>query len=144
MTLDDIKKAGDENATGFENKLHGQGSDAQTDAQAHENKPTDCTRFERCAAPICPLDRQWRQRTHLRGEPLCLYLRESVKADARAVLAGHLPSELLAAVVDTAPAIIAAHGDIRRRLLRASRQSSMLAGARRMKGVICTKGHGDG
>lgn len=142
MTLDDIKKAGDE--AGFENKLHGHGSDAQTDAQAHETKPTDCTRFDRCAAPICPLDRHWRQRAHLRGEPLCLYLRESVKADAGANLAAHLPSELLAAVVDTAPAIIAAQGDIRRRLVRASRQSSMLASARRMKRVIASKGDGDG
>ncbi len=144
MTFDDIKKAGDEIATGFENKLHGQSSDAQTDAQAHETTPTSCARFEHCAAPICPLDRDWRKRTHLPGEALCLYLRESVKPDAEANLTPYLPSELLAAVVNTAPAIVAAQGDIRRRLVRASRQTSMLASARRMNGVTASMGVSDG
>ena len=53
----------------------------------------DCAHFEACSAPICPLDREWRTRPHLKGEPSCLYLREYAKPTSRAnlktVLAGN-------------------------------------------------------
>ena len=42
-------------------------------------KIEDCPRFDRCSAPICPLDADWRHRAHLTGEPICVFLREAAK-----------------------------------------------------------------
>jgi hypothetical protein len=49
---------------------------------------TDCPRFERCSAPICPLDSDWQERTQLKGEPTCFYLLEYVKGGAEADFRG--------------------------------------------------------
>jgi hypothetical protein len=38
-----------------------------------------CPKFEACNAPICPLDPDWRKRTHLGGDALCFYAGEYVK-----------------------------------------------------------------
>jgi hypothetical protein len=124
---DSQEKAHRANSAGLEVKQQGQDSDAKTDAQAHEATPEHCPRFDHCDAPICPLDRNWLKRRHVDRDPVCLYLRESVKPNARANLAPHLRGELVAVVFNTAPAIIAAQGDIRRRLARASNQASKLA-----------------
>ena len=121
--------------TGLGNELHGQGSDAQTDAQARIQNPNECPRFEHCAAPICPLDPDWRARRHLVGDPLCLYLREAVKPEAEANLAPHLPRATIESLLTLAPTIAARHGDIRRRLAKAARASSKLASLRRMAPV---------
>ena len=42
-------------------------------------KPSDCDRYPRCSAPICPLDPDWPSRSMLKGEPVCFYLLEVVK-----------------------------------------------------------------
>ncbi len=42
-------------------------------------KIEDCPRFDRCSAPICPLDADWQHRAHLNGEPICIFLREAAK-----------------------------------------------------------------
>lgn len=118
--------------TGLGNELHGQGSDAQTNAQARIQNPNGCPRFEHCSAPICPLDPDWRKRSHLRRDPVCLYLREAVKPDAEANLAGHLPRATIESVLILAPTIAARHGDIRRRLAKAAQASSKLASSRRL------------
>ncbi len=51
-------------------------------------KIEDCPRFDRCSAPICPLDRDWRLRKHLSGEPICAYLREAAKQGGKLPLNG--------------------------------------------------------
>ena len=67
-------------------------------------KIEDCPRFDRCSAPICPLDTDWQLRTHLPGEPICAFLREAAKqggslpfdAEKRAItgdLRGDIPGE---------------------------------------------------
>ena len=117
---------------GFESELHGKGSDAQTDAQSRIQTPGECSRFEHCAAPICPLDPDWRARRHLEGEPLCLYLREAVKPDAQANLAPYLPRATIDALLAVAPSIAARHGDIRRRLAKAASNASKLASVVRL------------
>ncbi len=122
--------------TGLGNEPHGQGSDAQTDAQARLQNPRECSRFEHCAAPICPLDHDWRARRHLVGDPLCLYLREAVKPESEANLAPHLPRATIESLLTLAPTIAARHGDIRRRLAKAAQASSKLASLARLGRVI--------
>jgi hypothetical protein len=53
-------------------------------------KMCDCPRFNRCSAPICPLDPDWRLRVYRKGEPICLYLLEYVKPDAQAQFQGSI------------------------------------------------------
>lgn len=131
--MTDQEKAHDDmTGAGFESELHGKGSDAQTDAQARIQNPRECPRFEHCAAPICPLDPEWRARRHLVGDPLCLYLREAVKPEAEANLSPHLPRATIESVLSVVPTIAARHGDIRRRLAKAARASSKLASSRRL------------
>ena len=50
--------------------------------------PDSCPKYEKCSANICPLDRDWPLRTHLKGESICFYLREYVKQGAIARLRG--------------------------------------------------------
>jgi len=45
--------------------------------------PEQCTRFQKCSAPICPLDNNWRTRVHYKGERICNYLRERAKGTLR-------------------------------------------------------------
>jgi len=42
----------------------------------------DCPKYEKCEAPICPLDADWRERTHLQEDRICFFLSESVKEGA--------------------------------------------------------------
>ena len=37
---------------------------------------SDCTHFEACSAPICPLDSDWHLKTYIRGESICYYLKK--------------------------------------------------------------------
>lgn len=121
------------NDAGLEVKLHGHDSDAKTNAQARIKNPTQCPRFDHCGAPICPFDDGWRKRSHLRRESICLYLREAVKPGAEANLAGRLPSVAIESLFRVVPDIAERHGDIRRRLARASGSASKLAGTSRLE-----------
>jgi len=44
--------------------------------------PQDCPRYGRCSANVCPLDADWRKRSHVRGDEVCFFLTESVKDSA--------------------------------------------------------------
>ncbi len=46
--------------------------------------PQDCPRYDRCSANVCPMDVQWRKRSHVRGDEVCFFLTESVKPNADA------------------------------------------------------------
>lgn len=39
-----------------------------------------CPRYDKCSAPICPVDPNWRRRSHLEGERVCVWLTELSKA----------------------------------------------------------------
>lgn len=47
-----------------------------------------CPKFNKCNAPICPLDKDWRKRKHINGDKCCTYLLESSKANAKANFEG--------------------------------------------------------
>ena len=93
-------------------------------------KPADCPRYDRCNAPICPLDPRCLHAQHLPGEPVCLWLRELSKPDGEATLRRVLREEVAATVARVAPGIIATQRTIARALQRASRHGSKLASGR--------------
>lgn len=41
-----------------------------------------CPKFDTCSANLCPLDPDWEKRRHVNGDPICFYMRESVKHGA--------------------------------------------------------------
>ena len=44
--------------------------------------PGDCSKFQTCSAPVCPLDPLWPAAVHLTGEPVCRYLLAAGKEGA--------------------------------------------------------------
>jgi len=86
----------------------------------------DCPKFHTCSANICPLDKVWRKRTHLKGERVCFLLCEAVKPHAEAIFRGVGRSNLRSAIVEVMPEITARWGDIRRALQRASKTGSRM------------------
>lgn len=88
--------------------------------------PESCPHFRKCSAPICPLDPDWRSRTHLRGESICFFLRQYSKPISRAKFGGYIPEQLLNVIARVLPDIIDRYGDIRRRLKRSATTPSKL------------------
>ena len=56
-------------------------------------KMSACPKFDQCSAPICPLDPDWKIRSHLEGERVCFYLTEYSKPAGKALLRAGLPIE---------------------------------------------------
>lgn len=96
-------------------------------------KPEDCGKFDNCSAPICLADMRWRERTHLEGEPVCLYLREVAKRGGRAPFGPSVPDDLAEAAAAAYLEVIDVYGPIRRALERAAKSGSKLNRRPQMK-----------
>ena len=85
--------------------------------------PNACPRFDHCSAPLCPLD-DWKRCHHVKGEPVCFYLREVAKHGGTLPQRGDMPAELVEKVSQAYRKIISSPcsrwGDVRRRLARAA------------------------
>ena len=112
----------------------GQSSNEANDSAAHG--PRLCPRWERCSAPVCPLDAEWRQRSHVRGEAVCGLLLELAKADGEATLRGCLPAELVETGVAVAPGMLHRWGPLRRASEKASKSGSKLRQSARLRGEV--------
>jgi hypothetical protein len=88
--------------------------------------PASCSRFDKCNAPICPLDPHWQLRRHLDNEPVCGLLLELAKDGGEATLRACVPGEVASTVVTVAPDILRAHGPVRRACERAIKSGSRL------------------
>ena len=86
-----------------------------------------CPRYDRCSAPVCPLDPDWRLRSHLKGEPVCGLLLEFSKTDGEATLRGFLPAQVAQVAITLAPALLARHAPLRKAWEKASKTGSRLA-----------------
>ena len=91
-----------------------------------EISPRDCPKFNKCSAPICPLDPDWMKREHLDGDRVCLYLRELGKSSVLAKLRQVLPTQLLKVILDQLPLICGAHAVIRRQLKKSEKTQSKI------------------
>src|SRR5258705_14014013 len=82
-----------------------------------------CPRFDHCNAPICPVD-EWKSHHHIKGEPVCFYLREAAKRAGTLSPRGDIPTELTEKVSQAYREIVSSPcshwGDVRRRLVRAA------------------------
>lgn len=87
---------------------------------------SNCPHWQKCSAPICPLDSDIHDRRHLRGEPICFYLREYVKTSGKARIRGRLTTEYAEAIGRVYPRVIARWPDIRRQLERSAKTGSRL------------------
>ena len=54
----------------------------------------ECPRFDKCNAPICPLDPDVLDRVHAKGEAVCHYLRLYVKNALWGLKTGSVPAKL--------------------------------------------------
>jgi len=88
-----------------------------------------CPRFNRCSAPLCPLDPNREDRSHLRGEPVCGYLREIVKPDGASLVQQSVP-ELFELIAAAATELTVPGSPIYWALRAAARQNSQLASGR--------------
>ena len=79
-----------------------------------------CPRFDQCCAPICPIDTDWRERVHRKGEPVCAYLRYYAKDPLWGQKQGSVPTELWLKVVEVYPEVIARYAPLKKTLKRAS------------------------
>jgi len=96
--------------------------------------PEFCPKFSKCSANICPLDGDWKSGSHLRGEPICFYMREYVKQAGRFKLGGYIPREMINQIAEVLPEINARHADIKNRLKRSAKTGSNLDAFKRPKG----------
>ena len=85
-----------------------------------------CPRFEKCSAPICPLDEDWGKRIQRGDEKVCFWLTESVKNGGVARLNESLPTNLVEVILRRRPLLSDRHGRIRRVLESASRTASKI------------------
>lgn len=90
-----------------------------------------CPKFESCSANICPLDNEWFKRSDVRGEPVCFFMRESVKDGAHEVFERYGLSELFDTCRELNPPIVARWPRIGRELHR-STSNPLLLGRREM------------
>ena len=82
--------------------------------------PQDCPKFSYCRAPICPLDPDSVDRIHLKGEPVCYYLRLHAKNGLSAPEQVYVPENLALQVAVAYPKLIARCGPLKKALERAA------------------------
>lgn len=89
-----------------------------------------CPKFESCSANLCPLDSDWKLRTHMDVEPVCIYLRELAKVRSGsadiAVFKGVLAEEVQIRIREVYPDIYSGNSIIKRQLDRAGKTPSKL------------------
>lgn len=97
--------------------------------------PQSCPRYDKCSAPLCPLDLEWRRRNHLQGERVCYFLREAVKDGAATRFKATANEEIFAAATRmlSEPENLGAY--VRQRLRDAAQTNSRVDSAKRLQGL---------
>lgn len=99
----------------------------------------DCPRYATCSAPLCPLDPDWRRRSHFLGERVCIWLTELAKPEGEKRVAVVLGDETTGFVARILPAI-AERGPIRHVLDRAAHSGSKLEAQQRLSRFRASSG----
>lgn len=86
----------------------------------------DCSKYQGCNAPICPLDPECRKRKHLAEDRICFNLLESCKVGAKAIFEGAGLGELYQSISEVTPAIKKTHARINRACIRAAETGSRM------------------
>ena len=85
---------------------------------------TRCKKYESCSAPICPFDADWKKRSYLNGESVCLYMSEYSKPHARELLSSTIDEESFEVVSTAYFDIYNTYGALKRKLDRSSKTPS--------------------
>lgn len=83
--------------------------------------PQVCSRFDKCSAPVCPLDPESLSRVHLPDDRVCKHLRTYSRNGSRANSEGGIPKELLVPIARNHPDILVRFPDIRKQVHRSAR-----------------------
>ncbi len=86
----------------------------------------NCPKYDKCSAPICPLEDSLFKRTLLKEDPTCFYLTESVKDGAETRFKGAGLESLYKRVVMATPHLISRYPRICSALKRAMHSSSRM------------------
>ncbi len=78
----------------------------------------ECPRFDNCSSPICPFDGEWHKRAYRKGEPICFYLLEFVKPDAKAQFQGSIGVRIYEAIQTSIDAMSHRYAPLCRALAR--------------------------
>ena len=81
----------------------------------------ECPRFGECCAPVCPLDPDVLDRVHIKGAPVCHYLRLYAKNGFCGLKPGSLPANLPIRVAEVYPRLVARYAPLKKALLRAAK-----------------------
>ena len=87
---------------------------------------SQCPKFQKCNAPICPIDPEWQKRKHISGDRVCFYLTEAQKPNAIAVFEVQGLGYLYEAMVIHTPEISQRHHTIKTALDKAKNTSSRM------------------
>jgi hypothetical protein len=85
-----------------------------------------CPRFQKCNAPVCPLDERHKKRKHLPEDRVCFFLLESAKTSAHSIFMGVGLGNLYEVIVRHTPAILNSHPRIKRAYEKAKESGSRL------------------
>ncbi len=96
-------------------------------------RPNDCLKWEPCNAPDCPFDPDRLKCRHLKGEAVCLWLRERAKHGGKASIATALPSMQAEAVEVAYRQLSAASTVLAGELEKALRYGSKLTAAQALR-----------
>lgn len=97
--------------------------------------PQSCPRYDKCSAPLCPLDSEWRRRKHLQGERVCYFLREAIKDGAAARFEATADVEIFAAATQMLAEPENLNAYVRQRLRDAEQTGSRLDSARHLQAL---------
>ena len=81
----------------------------------------ECPRFDGCCAPVCPLDPDVLDRAHLKGDPVCHYLRLYVKGALWGLKPGSIPANLTIRIAAAYSRLTARYGPLKYALERAAK-----------------------
>ena len=85
-----------------------------------------CPKYQGCSAPICPLDPNWHNTRHLKGERICFYLAEAQKHGSEAIFRGRGLEELYQLIVEATPDISLRWRAIEKGLAKAAKTGSRM------------------
>jgi hypothetical protein len=97
-------------------------------------KMTQCLKFHKCNASVCPLDKNWRNCRTRKDEQVCFYLREASKHDAKERFAGRKKDEAIFRIAYAQMPIMKRYDSVlRRRLEKSSLSGSRISAARTIR-----------
>ena len=83
-----------------------------------------CPKYIKCSANVCPIDPEWKKRTHMRGERVCIYLIEYFKEQGDLK---RIPLAICKNLEKTGESILKKHYEIRKQVIISSQTPSKLA-----------------